>query len=126
MKTSRSPFLLAVFALLAVCQLPAQTTFDLVAIIKGRRFVKTASSGTVADTSNVNGNLDFAVTVSGPSFGSGIAAPVVTLGSGSTYPTANSAVHNGGSLIFNSDGEWGYGFPDGQNIAMSGSQNVLF
>lgn len=126
MKIPRFPLLLAALTLLAVSSVHAQTPFDLVLISKSREFVKNTATGPVPATGNPFGNLGFEVTVSGPSFGSGITAPVVTLGSGSTYPSANPSVHDGGTLYFNSDGEWGYGSPDGEGIAMSSNLNVYF
>lgn len=106
---------------LAASALRAQSSFDLIVIGKNRNFVKNAATGPVPDTSNAFGNLEFWVTVTGPSFPGTLTGgnrPIVTLPGTSSYPTANPSVHDSGNLHFNDDDEWGYGNPDGQGIAM--------
>ncbi len=103
--------LLAGFALVAGFA-HAQTVTS-VTVSKSERYVQTSSTvgPTDLDTSNANGAADFQVAVQGTGLTSGnLTAPVVTLATGSTYATANPTVHNNGTLTFNSDGYWGYGF----------------
>lgn len=124
MKNPRTLLVAGVLATLSAASLLAQSSFDLVLVGKSREFVRNSAGGPVPNPSNPFGNLGFEVTVSGPSFGAGITAPVVTLPGTSSYPTANSAVHNGGTLVYNSDGEWGYGSPDGNGIATNNLSNL--
>jgi hypothetical protein len=114
MKKNIAHFLSAAFALLAVASLNAQTVTS-VTVSKTENYVQTSNTILTTpgnlDTSNAFGPTDFQVTVSGTGLtSSNLTAPVVTLTTGSTYATANPTVHNGGTLTFNSDGIWGYGF----------------
>lgn len=68
------------------------------------------------DLSNPFGSAGFYVDVRGTDLNN-LGAPSVVLAPGSTYPAANPAVHNGGTLVFNAEGGWGYGSPNGEGVA---------
>jgi hypothetical protein len=115
-------------ALMAAVSLPAQTV-DSILLSKTEYYLQNSSATLTIpgsyDTTNPFGSAGFNVTVSG----SGLSAPTVTLATGSTYATANPSVHNGGVLVLNTDGSWGYGAPSGFGVAaptalQNGSVNV--
>src|SRR5689334_21628189 len=118
MKIPRTLLASAIFASLAVGSLHAQTVTQIL-IGKSEYYRQThalpVTTATTADldTSNSYGSAGFSVTVKG----TGLSAPTVTLASGSTYNTANSVEHNGGVLVLNSEGDWGYGKSGGFGIA---------
>lgn len=124
MKNTTTLLLSACGALLAVASLRAQTV-TAVKVSKTENYVQTSNTTLATpgnlDTSNSFGPADFQVTVRGTGLtSSNLAAPVVTLTTGSTYASVNSTVHNRGTLTFNSDGMWGYGYDPSASLTGQG------
>jgi hypothetical protein len=129
MKSLHTGLLLSASLLLALSPARAQLV-DIVTLDKLAQYRQTGNTTPTLDTGRAGGPYRFDVSVSSIANNnvSGITAPIVTLPGSATAQSVIPMGHNGGTLIYDGDSEWRYGYPDatGWNVATTLSLNSLF